>query len=265
VQTGVPRRTAAGDFLGGVKLLGRGFGIIGRRPGLLVMGMVPGLISMTVVVGGLATLAYFVGDIATWMTPFADGWVADLRTALRFLVIVGIMVSAALVAIMTFTALTLTIGDPFYEALSVRVDASFGPVAGTERPWTRTLFRNLADSLRLVAFSVGVSALVFLLGLIPVVGQVAAPVLEVMVGGWVLAVEISGVAFNRRGLRLAERRRLLRANRALALGFGIPVFLIFLVPFAAIFVMPAAVAGATLLTRRVLGEEAHRDAVSGRR
>jgi CysZ protein len=40
----------------------------------------------------------------------------------------------------------------------------------------------------------------------------------------------------------------------LALGFGVPIFLVFLIPFIAMLVMPGAVAGATLMTRRVLGE-----------
>jgi CysZ protein len=64
---------------------------------------------------------------------------------------------------------------------------------------------------------------------------------------------LTGIPFNRRGLRLRDRRRLLRANPALVLGFGVPVFVIFLIPFAAVLVIPAAVAGSTLLTRRVLG------------
>jgi CysZ protein len=46
----------------------------------------------------------------------------------------------------------------------------------------------------------------------------------------------------------------LRAHRPLALGFGVAVFLSFLVPLGAILLMPAAVAGAALLTRRTLGQ-----------
>jgi CysZ protein len=40
----------------------------------------------------------------------------------------------------------------------------------------------------------------------------------------------------------------------LALGFGVAVFCCFLIPLGAVFVMPAAVAGGTLLARRVLGQ-----------
>lgn len=43
--------------------------------------------------------------------------------------------------------------------------------------------------------------------------------------------------------------------RLLILGFGVPLGLAFLVPFVAVFLMPGAVAGATLLARDLLGEE----------
>lgn len=43
--------------------------------------------------------------------------------------------------------------------------------------------------------------------------------------------------------------------RLLILGFGVPLGLAFLVPFVAVFLMPGAVAGATLLARSLLGEE----------
>ena len=45
-----------------------------------------------------------------------------------------------------------------------------------------------------------------------------------------------------------------RAASARTLGFGVATYLLFLVPFVAIVVMPAAVAGATLLTKDALGE-----------
>jgi CysZ protein len=46
----------------------------------------------------------------------------------------------------------------------------------------------------------------------------------------------------------------LRAHRPEALGFGTAVFLCFLVPGGAVLLMPAAVAGGTLLARHVLAE-----------
>ena len=114
--------------------------------------------------------------------------------------------------------------------------------------------RSIGEAIRLAVFSAAVAVLVFLLGLIPVIGQVGAAVLGGLVGGWALAVELTGIPFARRGVRLRERRRMLRRYRWLSLGFGVAVFVCFLIPFGAILVMPAAVAGATLLTRRVYGQ-----------
>ncbi|WP_420813607.1 EI24 domain-containing protein [Planosporangium thailandense] len=248
------QRNAVSEFFAGTGLLLRGTGLVLRSPRLLLLGIVPGVISFVIVVAALVTLLVFSTDVATFLTWFADGWSADARRALRIVVAVAVVAGALILAVMTFTALTLTIGDPFYEAISKRIDDATGGARESDAPWHRTFAWNLVDSLRLLALSVATSVALFALGLVPVVGQTAGPVIGAVTGGWLLAVEISGVPFNRRGLRLRDRRRLLRANRALALGFGVPVFLVFLVPFVSVLVMPGAVAGSTLLARRVLGQ-----------
>ena len=48
---------------------------------------------------------------------------------------------------------------------------------------------------------------------------------------------------------MRERRRMLGARRTTTLGFGVVAYLLFLIPFGAVLVMPAAVAGATMLAR----------------
>ena len=239
----------------GVRLLGRGFGVVFRSPRLLLMGLVPGVIAAAIVLTALGTLVYFLSDVAAVVTWFADDWSAGARTAIRVAAQIAIVLGSVVVAVFTFTALTLLIGDPFYESISKRVDDRFGGAPdATDAPWYRNLGRNLADSLRLLALTLAASVVLFLAGFVPVIGQTVVPVFDAVLGGWFLAVEISGIPFNRRGFRLRERRKLLAANRPLALGFGVPVFLLLLVPFGALLVMPCAVAGATLLTRRVLGQ-----------
>jgi CysZ protein len=156
--------------------------------------------------------------------------------------------------VVTFTAVTLVIGDPCYEKTSELVEARYGGVPGeVEVPWYRSLGRSVVDALRLVALSALAGLVFFAAGFIPLVGQTVVPVIAAVVTGWFLAVELSGVPFQRRGQRLADRRRALRSRRPMAVGFGVAVFLCFLVPLGAVLLTPAAVAGATLLSRRVLG------------
>jgi CysZ protein len=254
VATTVRRGNPMSEFFTGTGLLLRGFGLVGRSPRLLVLGLLPGLVSLAVVFTALGMLLYFINDVAAVVTWFADDWSEDARSAVRVIAGIGIGAAAIILAVLTFTALTITIGDPFYESISKRVDDRFGGAPEADAPWHRTWSRNLVDSLRLFLTSVATSAMLFVVGFVPVVGQTVVPVIGAVIGGWLLALELSGVAFNRRGLRLRDRRRLLRANRPLALGFGVPLFVIFIVPFIAVLVMPAAVAGATLVTRRVLGQ-----------
>jgi CysZ protein len=249
------KTTAASDFLTGLRLLGRGFGTYSRSPRFLILGMIPAFIAMILVAGALLVLLIFIKDIAAGVTWFADDWSSGWRSAIRLFAGIAIVLVAIMVAVLTYTALTLLIGDPFYEVISKKVEEQLGGTPGEmELPWYRTLRRNAIDSIRLIALGIAVSIPLFLLGFVPILGQTVVPVIDAIVGGWLLAVELTGIPFNRRGLYLTERRRLLRANRPLALGFGIPVFLLLLIPFAAVLVVPAAVAGSTLLTRHVLGQ-----------
>jgi CysZ protein len=258
------RRTAAApvkavggagrDFFTGVGFLLRGLGMYARSPRLLLLGLIPAFISAVVVVAVVALVVYFSGDLADLMTPYAQDWSPALRDTLHALIVIALVVVVAVLAVLLYTALTLLIGEPFYEAISHRVEERLGGVPNEVNvPMGRMIWHSLVDSVRLFAFAVIVGIPLFLTGLIPVVGQTVVPVLTAVFSGWMLTLELTGVPFERRGLRLVQRRQLLRRNRPLALGFGVATFVCFLIPLGAVFVMPAAVAGATLMTRRVYG------------
>nr|MDT0660310.1 EI24 domain-containing protein [Micromonospora sp. DSM 115978] len=245
---------AARQFLTGVGLLARGVGLYARNPKLVLLGIVPALLTGALFLIGFVALIYVVPDLAAWVTPFADDWSADWRDLFRLVAAFAILGLAGLVGVLTFTAVTLLIGDPFYEKISERVEGRCGGVSDqVEVPFWRSLRHSLADSVRLVALSVLIGVPLFVAGFLPVLGQTVVPVLGALVGGWILALELVGAPFYRRGLRLPDRRRALRANRPTALGFGVAVFCCFLIPLGAVLIMPAAVAGAALLARHSLG------------
>ena len=242
------------DFFSGVSFLLRGIGMYARNPKIMFLGLVPAVISGVLLLAAFAAMIYFVDDVARLATPFADNWSSGLRDTTRFLVMFGIAAVWTVLSFLAFAALTLAIGQPFYEAISKRVDDQLGGVPGEiDVPFLRSLPRSILDALRLLIVTALFGILIFGTGLIPVAGEIVAPVLGAMLGGWVLALELSSVPFERRGMRFKERRRILRSRRSMALGFGVATFVCFLIPLGAVLVMPAAVAGATLLSRRVLG------------
>ncbi len=232
--------SAVRQFATGAGLLGRGLGLVLRSPRLLGLGLLPALISGVLYTIGLVLLVRFLPDLSERATWFAGDWSGFWRDFVEVLAGAGLVGLALLLGVLSFTAVTLLIGDPFYERISELVEDRFGGVPdGVEVGFWSSLRRSLADSVRLIG--------------LPVVGQTVIPVLAGAVGGWLLALELTGVPFQRRGQRLRHRRVVLASNVPLTLGFGVAVFCAFLIPLGAIFLMPAAIAGATLLSRRVLG------------
>ncbi|MBG0566849.1 EI24 domain-containing protein [Actinoplanes aureus] len=252
---GRPATGAARQFVTGVGLLFRGLALVLRNPRLLGLGLLPALLAGILYTAALVTLIRFLPDISEQATWFADGWTGWLRDTVRVFAGAGVLGLSVLLGILTFTAVTLLIGDPFYEKISELVEDRFGGVPDeVETTLLRSLRRSLADSLRLIGFSILIAIPLFLLGFLPFIGQTVIPVLGGAIGGWLLALELTGVPFQRRGQRLRHRRAVLAGHKPLTLGFGVAVFATFLIPLGAIFLMPAAIAGATLLARRALGK-----------
>ncbi|HEU4807848.1 MAG TPA: EI24 domain-containing protein [Homoserinimonas sp.] len=244
-------------FFAGPRYLARGLGMWATSPKLMFLGAIPALIVGAVFLAGAVVFVMNIDTIAGWLTPFADDWDDPFRIATR--VVAGLAASVIVVyaGLFTFTALTLAAGDPFYERIWREVERRAGGAVpeSPDNAWA-SVRRGLGNGIRLFSATAAIGVTLFVCGFIPVVGQIVVPVLGVVFGGWLLAVELSGFAFDARGLSLRQRRRMLGANRAGAVGFGMATYLLFLIPLGAVFAMPAAVAGATMLSRDVLQPEA---------
>jgi CysZ protein len=244
------------DLAAGIRHLAHGQRWVARNGGAYGIGLLPALITFVGYVAALVALAFWAGDLTAWATPFADGWGSPWQGLFRGLLTAVLFGGGLLLAVLSFTAVTLLVGDPFYEAISGRVDESEGgapPAPGL--PLWRELFRSGRDSLRVLLRVAAFAVVLFAAGFIPVIGQTVVPVVGFAVSGFFLALELTGVPFQRRSVPLRDRLRLLRGRMGLALGFGVPLALAFLVPLVAVFLMPGAVAGATFLVRDLMPYE----------
>jgi uncharacterized protein involved in cysteine biosynthesis len=244
------------NFIAGVRYFGRGLGWVARRPGQWLFGLIPALIVLAVYVVGLTFLGVYLTDLVKAASPFADHWSAGLRDTVRVLMAILVFAAAVMISIVTFTGVTLVVGEPFYEGISGRVEESAGglPPESDLSLW-RQLLRGMGDAL-IVGLVTGLFAVVFFaLGFLPVVGQTVVPVIAACVSGYFLTLELTSIALERRGLRRRDRFALLRRNRSLAVGFGASVFVVFLIPLGALIAMPGAVAGGTLLARERLANQ----------
>ncbi|MFH8284479.1 EI24 domain-containing protein [Streptomyces antibioticus] len=221
-------------------------------------GLLPGLITLVLYTAALVALAVWGADFVGWATPFADDWSSPWQGLFRGFLTVVLFALGLLLSVLTFTAVTLLIGQPFYESLSEKVDRDVSP-DGTAPQSTLPLWQELwisaRDSLRILARALVWGLLLFACGFIPLAGQTVVPVIGFFVTGFFLTEELTSVALQRRGVDLRARLALLRTRKALVWGFGTPLAVSFLVPFVAVFLMPGAVAGATLMARELRGEE----------
>lgn len=163
------------DVVLGVRLFLRGAATVLRSPRLLLLGAVPALIVSVLYLAALVALVAWLPELAAGLTPFADGWSHGARTTARVAAGAALLSAGAAIAVVTFVAVTLVVGGPFYERLAEIVDDGIGPVPATTEP-SRVggVLRGARDGLLLVGLSVLAAIPLFLLGLVPVVGPVPA-------------------------------------------------------------------------------------------
>ena len=236
------------EFFIGVRFLGQGFGFWRTRPRLLALGLIPAIIAFAALLAALIPFGFALGPITSWATPFADEWLSPWREVFRTTIGIVVFIAALALAATVFTALTLTIGDPFYQRIWRGVERSLG-----DEPTGDTGFwATIGEGIRLVVLGILVALLTLLVGLVPLVGGFLASVFGVVLSGRLLARELTGRAFDARGLSTYTRSEVLGSGRARVLGFGVATQLCFLIPLGAIITMPAAIAGSTLLARSLV-------------
>jgi CysZ protein len=193
----------------------------------------------------LAGIALFYG-----LDVLLDRWLPEGFDWIRYLVFP--LVAAAMLAIgmLAFTLLAALLLSPFLGRLAAEVESLDG-VAPPDLPpagWFAGLRADLALEIRRLAYIAMCLLGVLLLGLLPLIQLLAAP-LGVLVSSWLLTVEYAGNPLGNHRMTLAEQLTLLRSARWKVIGFGLASFGCSLVPVVNFAVVPASVIGITLLCR----------------
>lgn len=244
----------ARDLILGARIYLRGFSAWRRHPGPMWVALLPGLVTAWLFAAGLVALFAFLPTLS----DTAAGWVVAegaWRDVAQLVVAFALLGGALAFCVLAFVSVTSTIGQPAYEWVSHAVDDAYGAVhEGAGERWWNAAGRALREGLTMLVLGLGISLAVALVGFLPVVGAAVAWVLGATLGGWVLAVEFTSPAFERRGLTLEDRRATLRARRGVAVGFGVLAFVASTFAPLAVLTMPVSYAGGSHLARWALGE-----------
>ncbi len=239
------------EFFVGVATLLRGFSYWKRRPGTMALGLIPAAIVFVILVALIVLLVSNLDPVTIFLTGFADTWDEGWRNLLRLGFGLALIVGLVVLYAFSFTALTLLVGDWFYQRIWRIVETDLGEFAAGPEPG---FWRSSRDAARLVVRAIFTGLLIVLIGLVPLVGTVLAAVLGTFLSGRLVALELTTRPLEARGMTRQQRRAALRSRSPRVLGFGVAVHLCYFIPGGAILVMPAAVAGATVLAKHVLGE-----------
>lgn len=204
-----------------------------RTPRLWPLALLPIALTAVLLVAGL------VGGI--FAVPFVDQLIAPRHdTGFGLLLEAAVWAALPLTGLLVGLALALLLASPILERLSISVERL---LRGEPAALPQNLAWEVAQSLKSALYFALRAPLVFLFGMVPVVG----PILAALWGAHALAFQVTECPLQRTGKDFWQRRRWHREHRAESLGFGLAGFLSLFVPFANLLLAPALVVGATRL------------------
>lgn len=248
---------ARGSLAQGLGALPRGLMFLVKNPRLWPLSVLPLLINLVVYLG-MAYLAvvYLLPWLVDSLTPtalpgflakFGDALIRILRAVIYFICVILMVVLGAV----SFTGVGTILAAPFNDFLSEAVEGILRHEPSTRALTLGNLMEDLARTVLQATWKSAIVLATFILTLplllVPVVGAVVYTVLNGVVATWFMALEYIDLPMGRAGWTLPERRQWAGKRRSVVFGFGGAVYLTMLVPLLNFLLMPAAVAGGTLL------------------
>ncbi|WP_421682071.1 sulfate transporter CysZ [Stutzerimonas urumqiensis] len=237
--------------LTGPQCLREGFRLV-LSPGLRQFVILPVLVNLVI----FAALIYFaVTQFDVWLEAFMPAlpqWLAFLEY-LIWPIFVALVV---LIVFFSFTLFSTILAAPFNGFLAEKVEVVvrgedlFPPFRWSELAamLPRTVARELRKLRYFLPRAIGLLVLSFIPGL-----NLLAPPLWLAFGVWMMAVQYIDYPADNHKLGWDEMMGWLRERRWRSLSFGAVTYAALLVPGLNVLVMPAAVAGATVLWVRESG------------
>jgi CysZ protein len=223
--------------------LTRGFRVL-TKPGVRLYVIIPLALNFLVFALLIWAGMSFFGDLLNWLLPDTDSglWI------LYWLLWIAFFLTAMIIVFYTFSIVANLIAAPFNGLLAEAVEHHLtGQTApGGLLTAVKEFIPSLAAELKKLLYLIGWSIPLFILSFIPGI-NVLSPVLWVLFSAWMMGLQYLDYPFANHGVFFAQQRKRLAGHRIPATSFGGGVMLATLIPVVNFFVMPAAVAGATIM------------------
>lgn len=195
----------------------------------------------------LYSLAIWVGYhyVNSWILSLIPDWLHWLHWLLSPI----LLVSFIIIGFFTFTVVANVIAAPFYGKLSAKVSALYTastPQNDVELP----LSQVMKAEFKRLRYVLSRTIPLLILFIIPGINLVA-PVLWMVFGAWVIALEYFAYPLENKGILFVEQHQFSKKIGLGTLSFGALTMLGLSIPIVNIFVAPAAVIGATLFIHAI--------------
>ncbi len=228
-------------FSQGLKCFGEGVQLA-LSPSLRKFILVPALVSLIIVVIGLAFAFTFVTDLSAYLAGLGV-WPGVLDWVLEpLLYIFGVLVGAWL-----FGFLAVVVGSPFHSALNAEIHPTDNQ---SPKKWYEQIAPTLLRELSKAKYTLPRLAGLLLIGFVPIVNLIT-PFLWLGYGGWLMAVQFCDFSFENRDKPFEHTLEKLRSYRSTCVGFGALATLGMALPLLNFIVVPIAVTGGALLMKKI--------------
>jgi len=230
----------------GLHDLGRGFDFVKRQPSLWKWIIAPSLVTMLLLVGAVIGIARLTEPLVTWLTSHLPSFIESVAgVILTVIVVIGLSLAALLV----FVSVAGMIAGPFNELLSEAVEERLNGKKAAPfslAAFLRGAVLGILHSVRRIVVSLFGVVLLFALGLVPVIGQIAAIVVGLWLAGRGAAYDAYDAVLSRRELAYADKLAYLERHRSRTLGLGLAITGMLLVPVVNFVVLGMGAVAATL-------------------
>ncbi|HDF2344037.1 TPA: sulfate transporter CysZ [Morganella morganii] len=231
--------------LSGFSYVAQGWRLM-MRPGLRAFVILPLLANIVVMGGALWWLfSQFSGWIA-WLMDKVPGWLQWLDYFIWPVAVISVL----LIFTYFFSTLANIIASPFNGWLSEKLEAELTGRPAPDQGWAdliKDIPRILKREMVKLLYYIPRAVILLILFFIPGIGQTLAPVLWFIFGAWMMSVQYGDFPFDNHKVSFPEMKNTLRRDNMTNLQFGSLVSVLTMIPFVNLFIMPAAVCGATAL------------------
>ena len=238
MSTHLRQRSGFGYFFYGLELA--------FQPGIRRFVMMP-LLANILLVGG--ALFYLFSHLDTWIGQMM-GQLPDFLSWLSYLLWPIIVLTILATFSYFFSTLANFVAAPFNGLLAEKVEEKLtghkindDGIFDIIKDVPRVMAREWRKLIYMLPKAIGL----FLLLLIPALGQTLGPVLWFAFTAWMLAIQYCDYPFDNHKVPFHDMRNKLKQNQSKAYGFGALVTVFTTIPILNLFIMPVAVCGATAM------------------